>query len=193
MPVLLAVAALALAACTSPAPAPASPLSPPDSAMTLFIFDGEAEPRWSVVNDGVMGGRSQGYVEVDGGTLSFTGTLVTRGGGFTSVRVPMRRDLSDYAAVEMRVRGGGRTFEVEVDDGTRSRRGIPVSRRGAFPTTEDWQIVRVAFEELETTAFGEPVSVAPLAPEAVRSLGLYIVDGIDGPFRLEVDWIRAVG
>jgi hypothetical protein len=26
---------------------------------------------------------------------------------------------------------------------------------------------------------------------AVESIGIYIIDGKDGPFRLEVDWIRA--
>jgi hypothetical protein len=25
----------------------------------------------------------------------------------------------------------------------------------------------------------------------VKSIGIYIIDGQDGPFRLEVDWIRA--
>ena len=157
--------------------------------MTLFDFsDGEA--RWQVVNDGVMGGRSQGHVDVADGTLSFTGTLVTRGGGFTSVRAPLRADLSDYDGVEMRVRGGGRTFEVEVDDGTRFR-GLPLSRRAPFPTTEEWQTVRVPFSALETSVFGQPVSADPLDASAVQSLGLYILDNQDGPFRLEVDWIRA--
>lgn len=157
--------------------------------MTLFDFT-DSETRWQVVNDGVMGGSSQGYVEVDGGTLSFTGTLVTRGGGFTSVRAPLRTDLSAYGGVEMRVRGGGRTFEVEVDDGTRFR-GRPLSRRAPFPTTDEWKVVRVPFSALKTSVFGQPVQARSLDASAVQSLGLYILDNQDGPFELEVDWIRA--
>ncbi|MEL6616125.1 MAG: CIA30 family protein, partial [Bacteroidota bacterium] len=154
-------------------------------------FDSDSEARWQVVNDGVMGGRSEGFAEIESGTMRFTGTLVTQGGGFTSVRTNKRVDLSGYTAVELRVRGGGRPFEVELDDGSRVR-GLPLSRRGAFPVTDEWQVVRVEFSDLATSVFGRPVRAEPLAPEAVRSIGLYILDGQDGPFDLEVDWIRAV-
>lgn len=159
-------------------------------SMTLFNFDGTDKAGWGVENDGVMGGRSQGFVEVAEGTLAFTGEVVTEGGGFTSVRAASQSDLSGYDGIELRVRGGGRTFELDVDDGTRSR-GREVSRRGPVPTSGSWKIVRVPFASLEESAHGEPVNVAPLELSAVKSIGIYIIDGNDGPFRLEVDWIRA--
>ncbi|MEM1053993.1 MAG: CIA30 family protein [Bacteroidota bacterium] len=165
------------------------PSATPDSSRVLFDF-GPNGSRWSVVNDGVMGGRSQGYVDVEDGTLRFTGTIVTQGGGFTSVRTRLLANLSAYDGVELRVRGGGRTFEVEVDDGSRFR-GRPLSRRAPFPTTDDWQVVRVPFSELATSVFGQPVRAEALDPSRVRSVGLYILDGQDGPFEMEVDWIQA--
>lgn len=159
-------------------------------SMTLFDFDTDDEASWQVVNDGVMGGRSQGYVEIENGTLRFTGTLVTQGGGFTSARADRPADLSDYDGLELRVRGGGRTFEVEVDDGTR-RGGRSVSRRAPFVTQPEWAVVRIPFSELRTTIFGRPVSASPIDLADVKSIGLYILDGQDGPFRLEVDAIHA--
>lgn len=159
-------------------------------SMTLFSFDGADAAQWRVENDGVMGGRSQGFVEVADGTLVFTGEVVTEGGGFTSVRAAQQAELSGYDGIELRVRGGGRTFELDVDDGTRSR-GREVNRRAPFPTSDTWETVRVPFASLEASAHGEPVSVDPLDLSAVRSIGIYIIDGNDGPFRLEVDWIRA--
>ena len=169
---------------------PIGPISSPDS-LTLFTFDGaDATAPWSVENDGVMGGRSQGYVEVTEGTLVFTGEVVTEGGGFTSIHAVPQGDLSGYDGIELRVRGGGRTFELDVDDGTRNR-GREVSRRGPVPTRDAWTTVRVPFDSLEETAYGEPVRVDPLDRSAVQSIGIYIIDGNDGPFRLEVDWIRA--
>jgi hypothetical protein len=66
-----------------------------------------------------------------------------------------------------------------------------VTRRGPVPTTGAWKTVRVPFDTLEASAHGEPVSVDPLDRSAVTSIGIYIIDGQDGPFRLEVDWIRA--
>ncbi len=158
--------------------------------VTLFDFNSDEEASWQVVNDGVMGGRSQGYVAVAEGALRFTGTLVTRGGGFTSVRTDKSVDLRGYEGLELRVRGNGRSFEVEVSDGTRLR-GRSVSRRAPFETSDEWAMVRVPFNALRATVFGQPVRVAPIELSKVVRFGLYILDGKDGPFRLEVDAIHA--
>lgn len=171
-------------------PSPATPHPLPFPAMLLFDFQSPTDETWTVENDGVMGGHSQGAVRVEDGTLQFTGTLVTRDGGFSQTRAEKRVDLRAYSAVELRVRGGGRTFQVEVSDGTKQG-WRDVARRGAFTTTETWQTVRIPFSSLEATVHGEPIAAGPLKLDAVESIALYIADGQDGPFRLEVDWIRA--
>lgn len=160
--------------------------------MTLFTFDDPTEATWDVVNDGVMGGRSAGFVTVSDGALRFTGTLVTQGGGFTSVRAPRAVDLTGQLGLELRVRGSGRQFEVEVNDGL-GNFGRAVSRRAPFPTTEEWTVVRVPFSALRSSIFGQAVNAPPINLARVRGVGLYILDGRDGPFRLEVDYIRAYG
>lgn len=167
---------------------------PPSLAMpvTLFTFDHPEEPEWQVVNDGVMGGRSSGFVAVSDGHLRFSGTLVTQGGGFTSVRAPVTVDLRGAEGLELRVRGNGRPFEVEVGDGTR-RFGRTISRRAAFGTTGEWTVVRVPFAALRGTIFGRSVNAPPLDLARIRSVGLYILDGRDGPFWLELDYITAYG
>jgi NADH dehydrogenase [ubiquinone] 1 alpha subcomplex assembly factor 1 len=167
---------------------------PPSSTMpvTLFTFDQPNEPAWQVVNDGVMGGRSSGVVAVADGHLRFSGTLVTQGGGFTSVRAPVTVDLRGAEGLELRVRGNGRSFEVELGDGTQGFRRN-VSRRAAFPTTADWTIVRVPVTALRSTIFGRAVNAPPIDLARIRSVGLYILDGRDGPFWLELDYIKAYG
>jgi hypothetical protein len=167
-------------------------LRPLATLLMLFTFDRPDEPVWSVVNDGVMGGRSSGFVAVEGGTLRFTGTLVTQGGGFTLTRARRRADLTGCAGVELRVRGSGRFFEVELDDGTR-RYGRNVSRRAAFMTSAEWTVVRIPFSALRTTIFGQRVQAPPFDPSQLESVGLYMADGQDGAFRLEVDYIRGYG
>ncbi|MFB6229998.1 MAG: CIA30 family protein [Salinibacter sp.] len=156
----------------------------------IFDFEGKGRARWRVESDRVMGGRSTGSAEVAEGALVFTGKVVTEGGGFSSVRAGRQVDLTGYDGIELRVRGGGRTFELDVSDGTESR-GREVTRRGSFPTSGSWETVRVPFDALEESAHGEPVSADPLDLSAVKSIGIYIIDGKGGPFRLEVDWIRA--
>ncbi|MCU0619122.1 MAG: CIA30 family protein [Gemmatimonadaceae bacterium] len=160
--------------------------------ISLFTFDRPDETDWTVVNDGVMGGRSVGRVSIEGGTLRFTGTLVTQGGGFTLTRAPRHADLRGTTALELRVRGSGRRFEVELDDGTRGY-GRSVSRRASFPTTAEWAVVRVPYTSLRSTIFGRTVDAPPIDLTQIRSVGLYMADRQDGAFVLEVDWIRAVG
>lgn len=160
--------------------------------VTLFTFEQADEAQWVVVNDGVMGGRSSGFVAVESGSLHFTGTLVTQGGGFTSVRARRTIDLTGQMGLELRVRGSGRPFEVEVDDGLRTY-GRSISRRAAFATATEWTLVRVPFSSLQSTIFGRVVNAPPIDLASIRGVGLYIADGKDGPFRLEVDYIRAYG
>jgi len=167
---------------------------PPNVPMpiTLFDFASADEASWNVVNDGVMGGRSAGYVTVADGTLRFTGTLVTQGGGFTSVRARRVVDLTGHVGLELRVRGSGRRFEVEVDDGLRTS-GRSVSRRAPFPSTTEWTLIRIPFNTLRSTIFGQAVKAPPIDLAGIQGVGLYMADGKDGPFRLEVDYIRAYG
>lgn len=162
----------------------------PPQAVTLFTFDRPDEAAWFVVNDGVMGGRSSGAVAVDAGTLRFTGTLVTQGGGFTSVRARRDVDLSGEAGLELRVRGSGRPFEIELDDGLR-RFGRSVSRRAPVPVSAEWAVVRVPFSALRSSIFGQAVNAPPIDLARIRSVGLYMLDGRDGPFSVEVDYIRS--
>lgn len=160
---------------------------------SLFTFDRADEAEWNVVNDGVMGGRSAGFVSVADGILRFTGTLVTQGGGFTLVRARREADLSGLLGLELRVRGSGRSFQVEVDDGLRTSFGRRVSRRGPFTPTAEWSVVRVPFSSFRSTVFGRPVNAPAIDLARIESIGLFIADGQDGPFVLEVDWIRAYG
>ena len=157
---------------------------------SLFEFDRDTDMDWSVVNDGVMGGRSAGFVAIEAGALRFTGRLVTQGGGFTSVRARRDIDLSGMLGLEMRVRGSGRQFEVELDDGLR-RSGRNVSRRAPFPSTGEWTVIRVPFNALRSSIFGQDVDAPPIDLARVRGVGIYIADGQDGAFSLEVDYIRA--
>jgi len=172
----------------SAGPGPATTAAP--VPVTLFAFNRADEASWGVVNDGVMGGRSAGFVVVQDGTLRFTGTLVTQGGGFTSVRARRPVDLTGEVGIELRVRGSGRQFELEVDDGLR-RYERSVSRRAQFSTTAEWTLVRVPFSALRSTIFGQAVSATPIDLAQIRGVGLYIADGQDGPFRIEVDYIRS--
>ncbi len=183
---------LALAGCTSAPSVPTALPATTDTAMTLYDFSADTDAGWFIVNDGVMGGHSDGHVAHEDGALVFSGDLVTRDGGFTAARTDKTADLSGTTAVELVVRGDGRTYELELSDGT-MRRGEMVSRKAPFETTAGEQAtVRVAFADLADTVFGEPVDVPDFDPSSLAGMGIFMADGQDGPFRLDVLSVTAV-
>ena len=57
--------------------------SAPTSAACRRLTDFDGGEGWVVVNDGVMGGRSNGAIGFADSVMQFTGDVVTAGGGFT--------------------------------------------------------------------------------------------------------------
>jgi NADH dehydrogenase [ubiquinone] 1 alpha subcomplex assembly factor 1 len=80
--------------------------SQPKGHMLLTDFTmSSSDVAWYVVNDNVMGGRSEGDFEQKPGELSFTGRTNTNGGGFSSIRTrPLQLDLSNYAGIRLYVK-----------------------------------------------------------------------------------------
>jgi hypothetical protein len=161
----------------------------------LSDFAGD-DSDWVIVNDAVMGGRSNGVVEFADSTMRFTGTVVTQGGGFTSVRYQLDgTELAGTRRIEMRVRSDGRTYGLTFEDASQLG-GRSVSHRADLatdgPTDADgWQIVTMAYGELRPSIFGQTVDAAPFDPDQAREIGIIIADGTDGDFALDVDWIDA--
>jgi NADH dehydrogenase [ubiquinone] 1 alpha subcomplex assembly factor 1 len=170
----------------------APPEQPSTTCRRLTDFDdGQG---WVVVNDGVMGGRSDGVIGFTGSALQFTGDVVTAGGGFTSVRLQLADDeLTDSDSLVLRLRADERSYGLTLEDAAQTgRRSIS---HGADlivdgPTDADgWQTVAVSFDELRPSVFGQPLDAPAFDPDQAREVGIIISDGVDGPFALEVDWI----
>lgn len=149
---------------------------------------------WVIVNDGVMGGRSNGAVEISDSVMSFTGGVVTAGGGFTSVRYRLvGGEMADSTSLRLRVRSDQRVYGITLEDraeaGQRS-----VSHRADFdisgsPDSAGWVEVTLDYTELTASVFGQAVDAPPFDPDSAREIGIIIADGVDGPFALDVDWI----
>lgn len=157
--------------------------------------DGE-ELDWRIVDDRVMGGRSQGKMAISAdGILSFSGNLsLENNGGFSSVRSGnLTLDLSDAEGLIVRVKGDGRTYEAHLSTLTRFRGG-EITFVGLLPTKKgEWTEVKVPFSELEGDFRGRRLKDAKFDPSEVRRITLELVDKKPGPFELQVEWIRTYG
>ena len=156
----------------------------------IFDFTEEdIEGKWIVVNDNVMGGRSEGGYSFRKNRLIFSGNTNTNGGGFSSIRTnPIDFYFKDKTGLHIRFKGDGRTYKLGV-----RIEGKSVSYRSNFTSGNGWQEVRVPFNEMDVSWRGRPLSKEehPLIKSKIRSIEFMIYDKQDGPFKLLVDWIKS--
>ncbi len=159
----------------------------------LLDFDGpDASQQWQAVNDGVMGGVSDGQFRItDDTTLEFFGTLsLENNGGFASVRTkPMDLDINGGDTIVVRVKGDGRDYVLNIY--TKSRR-MAFSYRASLPTAKgQWTEVAIPLADFIPTAFGRRVQgMGPVQPDQINGLGVMLSDKQAGPFRMEVEWVK---
>lgn len=147
---------------------------------------------WYVVNDNVMGGRSQGDFRQDAGELFFTGRTNTRGGGFSSIRTQrLQLNLSDHAGIQLRVKGDGRRYTWRLTSAARWR-GRRVSYWADFETENGtWSTVNVPFSSFIPRFRGFELDGPALDPREITGMGLMIYDNQDGPFELHLASVHA--
>ncbi len=160
---------------------------------TLFSFDApdSAKP-WQTVNDGVMGGRSDGRFRInENKKMEFFGTLsLENNGGFASVRARSGNlGLKTGDVIVARVRGDGREYNLNVY-AQQDLGGY--SYRQSFNTKKDeWIEVQFPIEKFAATWRGRQFPDEKLDPGKVTGLGFLLGDKKAGAFKLEVEWIKA--
>ena len=126
-----------------------------DNQTVLFDFSKpDSAEAWQTVNDGVMGGVSDGKVRITEKNLEFYGALfLENNGGFASVRSKAAKmDLSMYDGLVFKVRGDGREYYLNLHVPTNQ---IAFSYRASFKTENDkWNEVTIPFKDLKVTSFG---------------------------------------
>ena len=175
--------------------APPLDASGSDAADDLTIADfarEQAGPAWYVVNDNVMGGRSEGDFVVEQGELRFAGRTNTNGGGFSSIRTrPLELDLSEYEGIRLRVNGDGRRYTWRLTTDARWR-GREISYWADFDTRDNaWSTVDIPFSRFIPQYRGMPLNGPVLDPGQITGMGLMIYDKLDGPFEMRLASVLA--
>ncbi len=168
-----------------------------EDAQCRVLFDFEAADAieaWKTTNDNVMGGRSSGGPAVADGTLIFSGVTNTDGGGFSSVKASVPRgSLEGVTSFRIRYRGDGRRYQFSTETGERRRLFFRLQYWSEFEAlnTGSWEETDLPVSGFQSYFFGEPLDDRVLDPARIRDLGFFIYDKEDGPFELQVDWIKA--
>jgi hypothetical protein len=143
------------------------------SEQLIESFGPGAERRWGYVQDGVMGGVSQGRLAFEqDDTLTFarlTGSVSTdNNGGFMQFRAGISGGLPDWTrGIRLRVKGNGEGYYVFIRTTDRQRRWH--SYRAEFPTTETWQNVDLALSDFKPS---HPTLPNHLMPGKITGIGI---------------------
>jgi len=173
-------------------PLDASGSDPKGELMLTDFTSSSSDLGWYVVNDNVMGGRSEGDFEQETGELRFTGRTNTNGGGFSSIRTkPMQLDLSNHAGIRLHVRGDGRRYTWRLTTAARWR-GRQISYWAEFDTRNGaWSTVNIPFSSFIPQYRGYQLDGPALDPGQITGMGLMIYDKQDGPFELYLASVHA--
>ena len=178
---------------TFPGPAPDASDSHSKGDLILTDFTSiSTDLGWYVVNDNVMGGRSEGNFEVAQGELSFAGRTNTNGGGFSSIRTKtVQLDLSSHDGIQLRVMGDGRRYTWRLATAARWR-GRQIGYWADFETRNgSWSTVNIPFSDFIPRFRGNQLDGPALDRGKITGMGLMIYDKQDGPFELHLASVSA--
>lgn len=157
---------------------------------TAFTIDfGQTTQNWQVVNDTVMGGRSQSQVKYTNNSVVFTGTVsLENNGGFASFRSPYGQwDLTSYTTLTIRYRSKGFDMAWTMKD---QRPYYMPSFKGKLPNTQGaWSTVTFDLRALDAYRLGKPLGYQLSNKELknIIRMGFISNEKRAGDFELEID------
>ncbi len=158
------------------------------SMSQLVVFDfkeANSTIGWFVVNDGVMGGLSEGSFELnEEGNALFRGYVTTENnGGFTSVRYSFKpEDVSEFSKVLINLKGDGKAYQFRLKESEYQR----FSYIQYFETTGDWEIIEIPLSEFYPSFRGNRLNRPNFPGEQLAEITFLIGNKVKERFSLEI-------
>lgn len=157
---------------------------------TLFDFDLDVDTSaWRIVDDVVMGGRSNGQFEMtkEGHGLFHGFVSLANNGGFSSVRYRFKeKDIKDFTKVIIRLKGDGNRYQFRVKSSSYDR----YSYIEYFKTNGEWQTIEIALEEMYPTFRGMKLRMPNFPAEKLGEIAFLIGNKEEQSFQLSIDYIQ---
>ncbi|MFT4780697.1 MAG: NADH dehydrogenase [ubiquinone] 1 alpha subcomplex assembly factor 1 [Psychroserpens sp.] len=157
---------------------------------TLFDFNKTSDTsNWRIVDDVVMGGRSNGSFEINTeGHGKFSGKIsLENNGGFSSLRYRFKtKDVSVYSKVTLRVKGDGNNYQFRIKTSSRDY----ASYIYEFETTTDWLTITIPFNVMEPRFRGRRLNDPNFPGEQMEEIAFLIGNKKEQSFELLLDKIE---
>lgn len=158
------------------------------------LFDSQSNPdpnNWYIVDDVVMGGRSNGQFEItEEGHARFHGKVsLENNGGFSSVRYTIpETTVSPENTIKIRLKGDGSRYQFRVKNG----RNQYYSYTTPFETNGDWQMLEFKLKDLYPTFRGRRLDLPNFNHTTIEEITFLIGNKVPQTFELIVSKIELV-
>jgi hypothetical protein len=157
---------------------------------TVFDFNKNSElNQWYLINDTVMGGRSNSSFKINKeGHVSFSGYVTTaNNGGFASVRYDCDiDDVKTASHVLLRVKGDGKKYQLRF----KKERSDYYSHIYNFKTSGEWETISIPMEEMYASYRGRTLDVPNFKADQIREISILIGNKKNEEFELLIDKIE---
>ena len=154
--------------------------------MILFKFDEHASNKWSVVDDGVMGGLSQGHLSInEDGIGIFHGEVsLENNGGFSSMRLNLdRKNIGAYTELCLRIKGDGKSYQFRIKSSRYDRHSYVYS----FTTSGEWESIIIPLREMRPRFRGRNLNMPNYDGEYLEEVAFLISNKKAEHFQLMID------
>lgn len=160
-----------------------------ESSVLIFDIKNDNDlANWIVVDDGVMGGLSEGSINMtDSGSALYSGTVRTENnGGFSSIRYGFdAKDVSKCGAVKLKVKGDGKSYQFRL----KANRSTAYSYSNNFKTSGEWEIITLALESFSPSFRGKQLNKPNYAGDTMEEIAILIGNKTRESFTLEIEKI----
>lgn len=160
-----------------------------DTSSVIFDFSNNEDfKNWYVVDDGVMGGLSQGsFAPTEAGHALYSGTVRTENnGGFSSVRYSFKtKDVSGYSTVKLRLKGDGKSYQFRI----KADRDTRYSYINSFETSGEWETITLSLGSFYPGFRGNRLNKPNYNGDTMEEIAILIGNKTKETFSLEIEKI----
>lgn len=158
---------------------------------TQLVFDFDHNTtieNWKIVDDVVMGGRSNGRFSIDkDGNGVFGGNVsLENNGGFSSVQYPLNMKASKDSKVFIRLKGDGKDYQFRI----KSNRNTYYSYITSFKTSGDWETIVINLKDLYPSFRGQVMNMPNFTGNSIEEIVFLISNKKNESFSLLLDKIE---
>ena len=155
----------------------------------IFQFElGSSTNGWQIVDDRVMGGRSQGNFSVNSeGFGVFEGYVTTENnGGFSSLRYNFDViKTSGFESVVLKLRGDGKSYQFRLKGSDRERHSYIYT----FKTTGSEQDIIIPLKDFYPSFRGTVLDMPNFDADKIEQIAFLIANKTNERFKLEIESI----